>query len=295
MSERARGRTRRRPGERGARSTHHVPFPEEDNGGPKPPEQTGSYTMVDPRFREIYFQFYKETYKPSVLDRKTKELIAIAASLTAKCQGCLEGHIKKALKFGATREEISETHRDRDRRQRRGRGRPDRHRGRQHGHQAVLSGRAEPPGALRAAERLLRLRPREREGPAHPELRAEGDVVVADWTPEPHHEAFPGVLNGGIVGALLDCHSNWTAAHAPDGAPAAGQPPCTVTADFAVKLDAARRRANAPVHAARARGRVHGRPRRRRGRRSRPAARSRATCRGTFVAVKPGHPAYHRW
>jgi AhpD family alkylhydroperoxidase len=87
----------------------HVPFPEEDNGSPKPPEQTGSYSMVDPRFREIYFQFYKETYKPSVLDRKTKELIAISASLTAKCQGCLEGHVKKALKFGATREEISET------------------------------------------------------------------------------------------------------------------------------------------------------------------------------------------
>ena len=85
----------------------HVPFPEDDNGSAKP--QPASYTMVDPRFREIYFQFYKETYKPSVLDRKTKELIAIAASLTAKCQGCLEGHIKKALKFGATREEISES------------------------------------------------------------------------------------------------------------------------------------------------------------------------------------------
>lgn len=89
---------------------HHVPFPEDDNGGaPKPPEQSGSYTMVDPRFREIYFQFYKETYRPSALDRKTKELVAISASLIAKCQGCLEGHIKKALKFGATREEISET------------------------------------------------------------------------------------------------------------------------------------------------------------------------------------------
>jgi AhpD family alkylhydroperoxidase len=86
---------------------HHVPFPEEDNGEPRP--QPESYTMVDPRFREIYFQFYKETYKPSVLDRKTKELVAIAASLAAKCQGCLEGHIKKALKFGASREEISET------------------------------------------------------------------------------------------------------------------------------------------------------------------------------------------
>jgi AhpD family alkylhydroperoxidase len=87
----------------------HVPFPEEDNGEPKPPEQTNSYTMVDPRFRQIYFQFYKETYKPSAIDRKTKELIAIAASLTAKCQGCLEGHIKKAQKFGASREEISES------------------------------------------------------------------------------------------------------------------------------------------------------------------------------------------
>ncbi len=86
---------------------HHVPFPEEENGGAKP--QSDSYTMVDPRFREIYFQFYKETYKPSVLDRKTKELIAVAASLAAKCQGCLEGHIKKAMKFGATREEISES------------------------------------------------------------------------------------------------------------------------------------------------------------------------------------------
>ena len=87
----------------------HVPFPEEDNGARKATEQIGSYSMVDPRFREIYFQFYKETYKASTLDRKTKELIAIAASLAAKCQGCLEGHVRKALKFGATREEISES------------------------------------------------------------------------------------------------------------------------------------------------------------------------------------------
>jgi AhpD family alkylhydroperoxidase len=85
---------------------HHQPFPEEDNGAARP--QPSSYTMVEPRFREIYFQFYKETYRSSVLDRKTKELVAIAASLAARCQGCLEGHIRKALKFGATREEISE-------------------------------------------------------------------------------------------------------------------------------------------------------------------------------------------
>ena len=79
----------------------------DDEGSPN--TDTGSYSMVDPRFREQYFRFYKETYKPSSLDRKTKELVAISASLVAKCQGCLQGHIKKALKFGATREEISET------------------------------------------------------------------------------------------------------------------------------------------------------------------------------------------
>jgi len=67
-----------------------------------------SYTMVEGRMKKIYFDFYQETYKKTLIDRKTKELIAIAASLGFKCQGCLEGHIKKAKKFGATPEEISE-------------------------------------------------------------------------------------------------------------------------------------------------------------------------------------------
>ncbi len=68
-----------------------------------------SYTMVEDRMKKIYFDFYQETYKKTRIDRKTKELIAIAASLGFKCQGCLEGHIKKAIKFGATPEEISES------------------------------------------------------------------------------------------------------------------------------------------------------------------------------------------
>src|SRR5262247_4400673 len=72
-------------------------------------EKWPSYTMVEPRMRKIYFQFYQETYKSSTLDRKTKELIAIAASLATHCKGCLEGHIKKAIKYGATKEELSET------------------------------------------------------------------------------------------------------------------------------------------------------------------------------------------
>lgn len=76
---------------------------------PEPQAGWPSYTMVEPRMKKIYFDFYQETYQKSQIDRKTKELIAIAASLGFKCQGCLNGHIKKAKKFGATPEEISET------------------------------------------------------------------------------------------------------------------------------------------------------------------------------------------
>jgi len=135
-------------------------------------------------------------------------------------------------------------------------------------------------------------------GPANPQglhVRSfvVGDEIVADWTADQHHQAFPGVLNGGIIGALLDCHSNWAAAYhlmKQSGAPA---PPCTVTAEFHVKLlrptpadttvtlkarvvDATEDRATVEAELI-ANGKVSD------------------TCRGVFVAVKEGHPAYHRW
>jgi hypothetical protein len=69
--------------------------------------------------------------------------------------------------------------------------------------------------------------------------RVAGDEVVADWTPGAHHEAYPGVLNGGIIGALLDCHSNWAAAHHLMEKAGAESPPCTVTAEFSVMDEAA--------------------------------------------------------
>jgi AhpD family alkylhydroperoxidase len=69
-----------------------------------------SYSMMHPKMRRIYGEFYRELYysDSKVLDTKTQELISIAASLVAKCQGCIEGHIKKALEAGASKEEISE-------------------------------------------------------------------------------------------------------------------------------------------------------------------------------------------
>ncbi len=85
--------------------------PDTSNSTTTPEPQAGwpSYTMVESRMKKSYFEFYPETYKNSTIDRKTKELIAIAASVGFKCQGCLNGHIKKAKKFGATPEEISES------------------------------------------------------------------------------------------------------------------------------------------------------------------------------------------
>ncbi len=81
------------------------------NPQPAAPGKPASYSMMEPKMRRIYGEFYREIYfsEAKHLDTKTQELISIAASLVAKCQGCIEGHLKKALEAGATREEISET------------------------------------------------------------------------------------------------------------------------------------------------------------------------------------------
>ncbi len=81
-------------------------------------------------------------------------------------------------------------------------------------------------------------------GPANPEglhIRsfAKNGEVVAEWKPEQKYEAFPGVLNGGIIGALLDCHCNWTAAYHLMKNAGEDHPPCTVTAEYSIKLLAA--------------------------------------------------------
>lgn len=110
---------------------------------------------------------------------------------------------------------------------------------------------------------------------------------------QPEHQAFPGMVNGGIIGTLLDCHGNWAAAIALMDASGQEEPPCTVTASYEVKL-----RRPTPVDAEltvlarvvelmddranveltlEANGKIC------------------ATGTGLFVAVKEGHPAYHRW
>jgi len=42
------------------------------------------------------------------LDAKTVELIAVAVSVTTRCDGCIAVHTEAALKHGASREEIAD-------------------------------------------------------------------------------------------------------------------------------------------------------------------------------------------
>jgi acyl-coenzyme A thioesterase PaaI-like protein len=137
-------------------------------------------------------------------------------------------------------------------------------------------------------------------GPANPDglhvasfADPVGDEVVAEWWPGPHHKAFPGVLNGGIIGTLLDCHSNWTAAYSLMRRRGTDKPPTTVTADYAIRLlrptptDGPVQLRARVVEATDDRATVEAT--------LEAGGQVTATCRGTFVAVGPGHPAYGRW
>ncbi|MBS0287941.1 MAG: PaaI family thioesterase [Proteobacteria bacterium] len=121
----------------------------------------------------------------------------------------------------------------------------------------------------------------------------QNDIVIADWQAKPYHEAFPGILNGGIIGTLLDCHSNWTAAYFLMLQSKAKTPPCTVTAYFNVTLKRPTP-SDIPVHLEASVKEI---------KEDRALIQASlfsqdklcATCEGLFVAVKEGHPAYHRW
>lgn len=46
--------------------------------------------------------------KEGALDKKTKELIALAIGVSSRCDGCIGFHAEALVKLGATREEVEE-------------------------------------------------------------------------------------------------------------------------------------------------------------------------------------------
>lgn len=109
----------------------------------------------------------------------------------------------------------------------------------------------------------------------------------------PEHEAFPGYLNGGVAGTLVDCHMNWAAVDALMRRSGTDAAPCTVTAEYSVRfmrpiptaaeIEIVARAVEVKDDRATVEATVHA------------GGRECATARGTFVAVKEGHPAFHRW
>ena len=47
--------------------------------------------------------------RDGALDKKTKELIALAIGVAARCDGCIGFHTEALVRLGATRQEVEET------------------------------------------------------------------------------------------------------------------------------------------------------------------------------------------
>lgn len=55
-----------------------------------------------------FYALSKAATADGVIDRKTKELVALAIGVTQHCDGCIGFHVKALKGLGATRQEIAE-------------------------------------------------------------------------------------------------------------------------------------------------------------------------------------------
>ncbi|MGA9364202.1 MAG: carboxymuconolactone decarboxylase family protein [Bacteroidota bacterium] len=61
-----------------------------------------------PNLYNGFNELMKHYYKPGALERKYKELMAVALSVATRCVPCLASHATNAIEAGATREEVVE-------------------------------------------------------------------------------------------------------------------------------------------------------------------------------------------
>ncbi len=65
-------------------------------------------TDKEPNIQKAFMNFNSAVLSPGKLDTKTKELIALALSLSSTCEWCITFHVKMSKEHGATDEEILE-------------------------------------------------------------------------------------------------------------------------------------------------------------------------------------------
>ena len=68
----------------------------------------GQFAQLTPGTVQGYQAFSRAGAATGHLDAKTRELIALAVSVTTRCDGCITVHAAEAVKQGATKEEIAE-------------------------------------------------------------------------------------------------------------------------------------------------------------------------------------------
>ena len=61
------------------------------------------------RSQKTFYGLDATTYQPGALDKKTKELLGLVASLVLRCDDCILYHLIESHKAGVTSEELSET------------------------------------------------------------------------------------------------------------------------------------------------------------------------------------------
>jgi acyl-coenzyme A thioesterase PaaI-like protein len=64
----------------------------------------------------------------------------------------------------------------------------------------------------------------------------EDEETVATFIPQEHHLAFPGILNGGIISTIIDCHGTGTANAAAQKLSKDDDPVMHVTASLSVRF-----------------------------------------------------------
>ncbi len=63
---------------------------------------------TQPAVMKAFAELHKAGVATRALDKKTKELIALAISVVARCDDCIAHHIHDTLEAGANREEIAD-------------------------------------------------------------------------------------------------------------------------------------------------------------------------------------------
>jgi AhpD family alkylhydroperoxidase len=69
---------------------------------------TGELRKLAPEAMQGFYALAKGASADGALDKKTKELIALAIGVTQRCDGCIGFHAKALKELGATREEVAE-------------------------------------------------------------------------------------------------------------------------------------------------------------------------------------------